>query len=155
PAYNYWLARYAVMAGDYQTPQTLLKQHPELVSVLNGLPQILDPAPQPKAPEIPYPENFYSYRHEIIPHDQLANLASHRQSFTKEQYAAYLTRIGNPVDPNAIDDATFSANLTGARFAIAAIVAWQTGNQYAADREFTLAAQSYAGTQSQVASYFQ
>jgi len=58
--YNYWLARYAIMAGDYALPKTIMKLHPDLSGLLTDLGGIFDPgtrpqAPSPQAPRSPLP----------------------------------------------------------------------------------------------------
>jgi Tc toxin complex TcA C-terminal TcB-binding domain/PKD domain/Putative peptidoglycan binding domain len=164
PQYNYWLARYALMSGDYTTANTARKtlelMHGVTFSVPAGLlinlGGIFDPGSQPRQPEIPFPENFYTYREDLVDPDQLAQLRAQLDSLTVEQYAAYISTPGNTVDPTTLDIRTkFDAFVSNARPALAAISAWQTGNHYAANREFSLAMQSYQQCQCFIADYFE
>jgi hypothetical protein len=66
PEYNYWLARYAVMAGDYDLAAHASPHLTDLsglgIHLADGVFTRGD-SPPPRAPEVPFPENFYSYRH--------------------------------------------------------------------------------------------
>jgi peptidoglycan hydrolase-like protein with peptidoglycan-binding domain len=67
PEYNYWLARYAILAGDYVTAKaTIQRVHDFRVQDLDDLNTIIDPGPQPQAFEVPYLENL-----SICPEDLL------------------------------------------------------------------------------------
>jgi peptidoglycan hydrolase-like protein with peptidoglycan-binding domain len=156
PEYNYWLARYAIMAGDYATPETILKLHPDLSDLLGDLGGIFHHGPDrpwPQPPEVPYPENFYSYQQDLIDQAALAELRSQLDSITLETYAAALSTPGNTFTPQQLDGPTFTLAIRQARTAIAALSAWQDGNHYAANRELTLAMQSYRQCQASVADY--
>jgi hypothetical protein len=160
PQYNYWLARYAVMTGDYALAKKVSSSLVDLsgkdIDLGNILTSGTGTSPgSPQQPEVPHPENFYSYREDLVDQDQLAQLEAELASLTVEQYAAYISTPGNTVDPNTINSAWFNAIVRKARPALAAIAAWQTGNHYAANREITLALQSYQECQSLVADYFQ
>jgi hypothetical protein len=153
--YNYWLARYAILAGDYSTAYTTAARgFHHLDDLMVDVNTILLPGEQPLQPEVPHPENFYTYREDLVDHSQVAQLNSQLGSFDKAQYEAYLS-TGSPAPPGSIEQADFDAMMNKARPAIAALVAWQTGNHYAAKRELTLAMQSYRQCQSLIADYFQ
>jgi hypothetical protein len=153
PEYNYWLARYAIMAGDYVTAKSVEKPVNHVDGLFVDLGLIFNP--QPRQPEVPHPENFYTYRDDLVDPGQLAQLRSQLESLTVEQYAAGSSTPGNTVDPKSIDLAWFGHVVNKARPAVAAIAAWQTGNHFAANRELTLAMQSYLQCQSSIIDYFQ
>jgi peptidoglycan hydrolase-like protein with peptidoglycan-binding domain len=156
PEYNYWLARYAIMAGDYPTAQSAVSsfgRFDDIGGVLN--PHTGSGTPQPLQPELPYPENFYSYREDLLDQDLLAQLLSQMASLTKEQYAAAISTSGHRIDPLTLDDSLFQASVQKAHLALEVISAWQTGNSYAARREFALAILSYQKSQTLAADYFQ
>ena len=145
------------MAGDYTIAGTLWQKHPDIRGKLTDLGQIvLVLWPPPQAPEVPYPENFYSYREDLIEQAALAQLRSQLDSLTPETYATDLYTPENPVTASDINQnagETFTRAIGLARAAVAALSAWQDGNHYAANGEFTLAMQSYAQCQSSVADY--
>jgi len=66
PAYNYWLARYAVVAGDYTTARTAARLAQDFGDIRATIGPIIDPGPQPQQPEVPFPENFYTYRDDLV-----------------------------------------------------------------------------------------
>jgi len=87
PQVLYWLARYATLAGDYQTAHTIagrIPDHPDVKAVIDpilALPDQAQPtpgqpplAPPPRPPEAPYPENFYTYRYKLLPQEDLDEL---------------------------------------------------------------------------------
>ena len=61
PEYNYWLARDAVLAGDYPTATTAIHRVDDFAD-LGDLTAIIDPGPRPQPPEVPYRENLYGCR---------------------------------------------------------------------------------------------
>src|SRR5439155_26072217 len=136
--------------GDYTTAKNAADALADRIDLLTKLEGILDPWRKlPLHPEIPHPENFYSYREDLVDQDQLAQLTAELDAFTVDEYAAYRSKLD--LDPVTVDTAWFDK----ARPAVAAIAAWQSGNHYAANREFTLAMQSYQRCQSLIADYFQ
>jgi hypothetical protein len=147
PEYNYWLARYAIMAGDYQTPKTLMHLHPDLSNLLTNLGGIFDPGPQPEAPEVPYPENFYSYRQDLVNQTVLDALRGQLQSLTYGDYGASFS------PPETIHQGRFPVAVRMAEITVDALTAWQEGNRFAANRELKLAMQSYLRCQALVADY--
>jgi hypothetical protein len=150
PEYNYWLARYAIMAGDYAIPKTILKLHPDLGGLLTDLGGIIDPHPKPagpQQPEVPYPENFYSYRQDFVDEAVLADLRGQLQSLTYEEFGASFS------PPELIHQGKFLVAIRLALTAVDAIGAWQEGNRHAANRELKLAMQCYQRCQSFVDQY--
>jgi peptidoglycan hydrolase-like protein with peptidoglycan-binding domain len=75
PQELYWLARFATIAGDYQTAHgiaLLIPGHGDVIGVLNPILELPVPAgPQPRPPEVPYPENFYAYHRDFYPLEAL------------------------------------------------------------------------------------
>src|SRR5687767_8457458 len=66
PQELYWLARYAVLAGDYQLAHSITQLVPNHADVVGTIDPILAlPDEQPLPPELAYPENFYTYRRNI------------------------------------------------------------------------------------------
>ena len=150
PEYNYWLARYAIMAGDYATPKTIMMLHPDwpdLSGSLGDLSGIFDPNTRPAAPDIPYPENFYSYQLDLVSQAVLSELRRQLQSLTYEEYGAAFS------PPELIHQGRFPVAVRMAETAVDALTAWLEGNRYAADRELKLAMQSYLRCQALVADY--
>jgi peptidoglycan hydrolase-like protein with peptidoglycan-binding domain len=168
PAYNYWLARYAVVAGDYTTARTAARLANNFGNISVTIGPIVDPPPQPQQPEIPFPENFYTYRDDLVEQNQLDQLRSELETLTADDYVAYLSKnpaiiayltahgysVQLPLDPANPIRGTFDVFVGRARSALAALNAWQTGNHHAANREFSLALQSYQDCQSLAADYF-
>lgn len=160
PEVNYWLARYAIIAGDYPTAAAAASKIerlslPHLADVKDFLDHILEPlTPVPRPPELPYPENFYSYRENLISAQNLDELRAQIDGVTREQMAAAISTPSNPVDPNTIDLAALGRAQYIGRHALAAVAAWQAGNRYAARRQQELAIQSYAQCQTEAANYF-
>src|SRR5207244_12919573 len=106
PDYNYWLARYAIMAGDYTTAKNAADALADRIDLLTKLEGILDPWRKlPLHPEIPHPENFYSYREDLVDQDQLAQLTAELDAFTVDEYAAYRSKLD--LDPVTVDTAWF------------------------------------------------
>ena len=84
PQELYTLARNAIVAGDYETAHTLARRIPEHEGVRTVIDPILKAEPdsraraalavagaQAAAPELPYPENFYTYHRDFHPMDVL------------------------------------------------------------------------------------
>ena len=81
PQELYWLARYAVLAGDYETAHAIARRIPgdggitRVIEPILALPDQPPPplpgqlprARQQRSPELPYPENFYTYRRDFYP----------------------------------------------------------------------------------------
>jgi hypothetical protein len=85
PEYNYWFARYALMAGDYNLAARV-RPSPFTDLLGNGLENGVfttgDGNPQPQQPDVSFPENFYSYRYSLMAQEdidalrQLPNVSS-------------------------------------------------------------------------------
>jgi peptidoglycan hydrolase-like protein with peptidoglycan-binding domain len=154
PQYNYWLARYAILAGDYDLAAGVLKTsgqaHGDLGRIL-GLPADgIFIFPVPEAPEVPFPENFYSYRRDLYPLDMLNDLQHQVQS------------VGQPPrDPNqaSMGDTGPDSGRGGVLIAAAsswfeALKQWQIGNAAFDHQRYTAAQSGYDACQSAALDYF-
>lgn len=81
PQALYWLARYATIAGDYEQAHAISQLIPDHPGVRDVLGPILAPPPsenappfEPRPPELPYPENFYTYRYKLLPQEKIDEL---------------------------------------------------------------------------------
>jgi hypothetical protein len=98
PEYNYWLARYAIIAGDY----ALSKRVSPRVRDLSGLNvdignAVLNPGTgpgSPRQPEVPFPESFYSYRYNLMSQQDIDELR------TKKQFSGTMPSMARARHPN-------------------------------------------------------
>lgn len=160
PQELYWLARYATIAGDYETARSIARRIPEhegIKTVIEPIVGLPDPPaqrslgqqqaePRPRAPELPYPENFYSYRRDFYPPDVLTEM--------QRQIAA----VGqSPRDPS---QAYAGFPDRGIQFIQAAVTwfealkQWQIGNVALNHRNYGVAQTAYDACQSAVCDYF-
>src|SRR5215210_5824358 len=139
PQELYWLARYAIIAGDYETAHSIalrIPGHPGVPDIILPILELPDQpaqpdpgqppvAPQPRSPEVPYPENFYTYRRERYPLDALSDMQRE------------VIRVGEPPrDPNQArgpDDLGPDATRGSVLIRVAAswfeaLKQWQIGN---------------------------
>lgn len=160
PQELYWLARYATMAGDYATARSIARRIPEhegiktLIEPIVALPD--QPAqrslrqqqaePRPRAPELPYPENFYSYRRDFYPLDVLTDM--------QRQIAA----VGqSPRDPSQAYSGFPDRGIQFIQAAVTwfeAIRQWQIGNAALNRRNYGVAQTAYDACQSAICEYF-
>jgi hypothetical protein len=153
PAFNYWLARYALVAGDYATARTAARLAHGFGDVNTTILPIADPPPQPQQPDTQYPENFYTYRDDLVEQVQLDQLRSQLETLAVGDYTKYLANTGVILSDAAAAGA-FAVFVGRARLALSAINAWQTGNRHAVNRELSAAMQNYQDCQSLAAEYF-
>src|SRR5205809_5896654 len=78
PEYSYWLARYAIMTGDYGLAATASPNLTDLSGLKIDLGHRIlinggEPGP-PRQPEVPFPENFYSYRNSLMSEEDITYL---------------------------------------------------------------------------------
>jgi hypothetical protein len=160
PEELYWLARYATIAGDYQTAHDLARRIPEHEGIKSVVAPILAPpeqpvqptpgqppvAPQPRSPEMPHPENFYSYRRDFYPLDVLNDM--------QRQIAA----VGqHPRDPSQAYSGFADRGIVFIQAAATwfeALKQWQIGNTAANRRNYGVAQAAYDACQSAVCDYF-
>ena len=77
PQYNYWLARYAITAGDYSLAARASARFAGQSGVRTDLGGILTQGGgTPQAPEVPFPENFYSYQFNLMAQSDIDELRS-------------------------------------------------------------------------------
>ncbi|MDP2604238.1 MAG: hypothetical protein Q8S00_16860 [Deltaproteobacteria bacterium] len=138
PQELYWLARYATLAGDYQTAHSialLIPDHGGARGVLEPLLELPVPAsPQPRPPEVPYPENFYAYRRPWVDPSAVERVALEWPNLQPTQF--------NP------------AQGVGGPAAIAALRYWNEGNNHFNRRRYAAAIAAYDACQDEVLSYF-
>jgi hypothetical protein len=161
PEELYWLARYATLAGEYQTARDITRLIPEHGGVRALIDPILtlpdhplqpDPgqppaAPRPQPPELPYPENFYTYRRDLYPLDVLDDV--------QRQVAA----VGQP--PRDPDQArpdplgpTGDVFIQSAVSWLEAIKQWQIGNAAFNTRNYGAAQVAYDACQAAACTFF-
>ena len=165
PQELYWLARYAIIAGDYETAHALALRapgHSEIQGIILPILELPDQpaqpdpgqppaAPPPRSPELPYPENFYTYRRDRYPIDELNEM--------QRQVIA----VGEPPrDPNQArgpddlgPDATRGSVLIGVAASwFEALKQWQIGNEALNLRRYAAAQAAYDACQSATCDYF-
>ena len=176
PEYNYWLARYSIMAGDYALAK---KVGPGLVDLSgkdidlgNILPSGGGTGPgSPQQPDIPFPENFYSYRYDLMSQDDIDQLRSTNQFLGTMPFMARASRQdGSPgeqpppappppgvSDPPPTTAPGMSRQERLAASAIAflnAIEAWQLGNAEFSRERYASAVQAHDHCQQAILDYF-
>ena len=138
PQELYWLARYATLAGDYQTAHgiaLLIPDHGDVKGVLDPILELPVPAsPQPRPPEVPYPENFYAYRRPWVDPSAVERVALEWPNLQPTEF--------NP------------AQGVGGPAAIAALRYWNEGNTHFNRRRYAAAIAAYDACQDAVLSYF-
>ncbi len=157
PQELYWLARYATLSGDYETAHSialLIPNHGDVRAVLDPIvapprrPGHGEPpaAPEPRPPELPYPENFYAYRRDFFPTDVLDDV--------RRQIAAVgqPPRSASQAYPGFADRGTLLIQAGVTWFD--AIKQWQIGNAAFAHRNYAAAQAAYDACQSATCDYF-
>jgi hypothetical protein len=159
PQEIYQLARFAILASDYPMARSIALRAPgqqqieEIVlPILELLDQVVQPspagppvAPQPRPPEVPYPENFYTCRHDLYPLDALNEM--------QRQISAVKESDANGPDPGP--DAGRGRELIQAAASwFEAIKQWQAGNAAQNRRQYTAAQAAYDACQSAACEYF-
>lgn len=128
PEYNYWLARYAIVARDYATAYTAAQG--AAAFPLKGviLDPIIFPPSVPRPPDGPYPENYYSYKNNPFSQGVLDAMKSQLTG----------TAGSSPAALNWVD----------------AMRQWQLGNQYFGEQQYSAAAAAYDACQQATLDYF-
>ena len=171
--YNYWVGRTALLAGDYDLAARV---SPRLVD-LSGIKVDLGNAvftqgggQPPRAPEVPFPENFYSYRNNVMSEDDIIQLRIGQDRFPPDKMP-FLAR-GNstnpgdpppPAPPPGVPDpppATSTEMSRGQHLAASALAwlnaieAWQLGNAGFARQRYASATDAYNRCQQAALDYF-
>ena len=151
PQINYWLARYAVIASDYQTAYTVARRFPDYGPIINVIDVVIDvPTPQPSAPEYPHPENFYTYRHELLPQAALTQLKGEVGELTLDQY-----KLDVGIPPHfEVSAPEFADSKGDSSILLEAMQAWQDGIQSSFNRQYARAALHYESCQRALIRYF-
>jgi hypothetical protein len=138
PLYKSFVARAALLAGDYGLAAGLSPDLTDLsdlgVNLGDGLFATGDENPSPKAPEVPFPENYYSYRHDVMAEQDIVNLRTAR-------------------DVPAGDTAK-NALADSAEAFLGAIEAWQQGNAECDRQRYDSAVAAYDRCQEAALGYF-
>lgn len=160
PQELYWLARYATIAGDYETVLSITRRIPahegikaviEPIVTVSGQPARRSRGrqaaePRPRAPELTHPENFYSYRRDFYPLDVLTDV--------QRQIAA----VGqSPRDPSQAFAGFADRGIQFIQAAVTwfeAIRQWQIGNGAFNRRNYGVAQTAYDACQAAVCDYF-
>ena len=151
PQALYWLARYATLAGDYQTAHSLAQRIPNHGDVIGVIDPILHlPDQQPHPPELPYPENFYTYRDDLYQLDLVQDIQ--RQ----------IRAIGEPprhpsqaaIPGGQVDVPGGKALIELAATWLEAIKQWEIGNAALNRRRFADALTAYDACQASICDYF-
>jgi hypothetical protein len=159
PQELYSLARYAIVAGDYETAHSLARRIPKHEGVRTVIEPILTAEPAARttaasvasgaragAPELPYPENFYTYHRDFYPVDVLNDV--------QRQIAA----VGQPPrDPSQAYPGFPDRGRVFIRAAVTwfeALKLWQSGNAAFSGRNYTVAQAAYDACQAAICDYF-
>ena len=137
PEFKTWVARSAMLAGDYGLAHETNPHLRDLSGVvrLGDLLLSMDDGPgSPREPEVPFPENFYSYRHDVMAQQAIDTLRTKRSvpsgDIQKEKLA------------------------DSAEAWLRAIEAWQQGNANAERQRYDGAVAAYDRCQEAVLDYF-
>jgi hypothetical protein len=74
PELEYWRARYAVLAGDYELASSVSARVVDLSDIRVDLGAVFTGGFEPggpRAPEVPFPENFYTYRYTLMAQEDI------------------------------------------------------------------------------------
>ena len=170
PQELYWLARYATLAGEYQTAHDIAWRIPDHGGITVVIDIVALPA-TPQPPEVPYPENFYTYRYDLVPRDLLDEL----RGSTASQSTPRLRRRPRgqdgendfpddlpepppdpPDDPNTpADELRRAAVIEAACSWLDAADYWRQGNEHFELRRYASAAGAYEASQRAALRYFE
>jgi hypothetical protein len=144
---NNLLARFALIAGDYPAAQQAVRKAPQVRDLVAPIiDAVLDLRSQsPKPPEVPFPENFYTYRNDLLPLAVIDNLQEQLRTVTPAQ------ANGPDLGPDAGRGPVI---IQVARFWLEAIRQWQLGNSKLELRSYDGAVTAYNSCQRAVLNYF-
>ena len=172
PQELYWLARFATLAGDYQTARSIAQLIPNHTDVIGVIDPILAlPDQQPRPPELPYPENFYTYHYDLVPRgllDELLNAASggtlRRRPRGPDGENDFPDDLSEPppdppVEPGTttppVGELRKNAVQEAARSWVEAADQWRKGNEHFEQRRYARAAGAYEASQRAALRYFE
>lgn len=137
PEVAYHAARYAIIMGDYKTADEAAAKFPAFDRIKEVVRPVIElPTPIPRPPEVPYPENFYSYQRPLIDPAKVEKVALELAS-----------------SPN-LPAGTTSKQKSSAEYALAALRHWNDGNQSFERRRYATAVDHYNACQDAIADYF-
>src|SRR5438552_2673727 len=176
PEYNYWLARYAIMAGDYALAKKVSTSLVDLsgsdIDLGNILPSGGKIGPgSPQQPDVPFPENFYSYRYDLMSQDDIDQLREDNAFRGTMPFMARAARQDGdsgegpppaPLPPGISDPPPITApgmsrqeRLAASAIAfLNAIEAWQLGNSEFSRERYASAVQAHDRCQQAIFDYF-
>jgi hypothetical protein len=145
PEYNYWLARSAILAGDYELAARVSPRLTDLSGITVDLGSAIfttDPGGprSPRQPEVPFPENFYSYRHDVMAQQAIDTLRTKRYVPSADD---------QPADAQKKKMLADSAEAW-----LGAIEAWQQGNADCERQRYDGAVVAYDRCQQAALDYF-
>ena len=169
PEYDGWLARLAVAVGAYDVAATAGAPIRDLWG--HNLSAVLD-GPRATEPEVPFPENYYTYRYPLMAQSDIDDLRQGRTAGSNGRiiFMGPLRPGGStrdlpvvdlppplepPREPPAEPDGAQGVRLANAAEAwLAAVEAWQVGNAELAKRRYATSAAAYETCQRAVLAYF-
>ena len=142
PQELYWLARYATIAGDYQTARSIARRIPDHVGIKAVIEPILALPDQPSSaasrqlrpPELPYPENFYTYRRPWVDPSAVERVVNDWPNLRPEEHTPLKIFSGLQV--------------------ITALRQWHEGNVHSTRRRYAAAVSAYDACQESALLYF-
>jgi hypothetical protein len=139
------LARFAILAGDYVLAKEIAFALP--AGITSDVPPVFVlPTPYPLAPEVPHPENFYSYRHDLYALQTLNDLQHMIGSLSEPPRETEQALDGRRQDGGLL--------IRLANSWLEAIKQWQVGNTESLAQHFDGAKLAYDACQESALDYF-
>jgi hypothetical protein len=160
--YKLWVARYAVMIRDYPLAVRVFGRS---ISEVN-IEAIVRGKPRVAKPEVPFPENFYAYRYNIMSQEGIATLLSSRTP--PDSNARQMLARRRPLNDNPEDDLDLPEPeeppppppdnkervKDWAEAWLRAVQAWQEGNSHFMRQRYSGAVAAYTRSQEETLNYF-
>jgi peptidoglycan hydrolase-like protein with peptidoglycan-binding domain len=102
PQYDYMLFRSAILAGDYDLAVKVRLNASDVGLSAGGVLDI--PTASPQVPEVPFPENFYTCRYELMSQDLIVELRTKAPAQLTARIAGQPDVAGAGGAPSAADD---------------------------------------------------